>query len=47
MGEEGGEKEREREREREREKSLSHHMETNFIINKCEDFSVVSGVGAG
>ena len=37
----------ERKREREREKSLSHHMETNFIISKCEVFSVVSGVGAG
>ena len=38
---------RKEETEREREKSLSHHMETNFIINKCEVFSVVSGVGAG
>lgn len=27
---------------REREKPLSHHMETNFVINKCEVFSVVS-----
>ena len=41
MGEEGGK------REREREKPLSHHVETNFVINKCEVVSIVSGVGAG
>lgn len=36
-----------RERESEREKPLSHHVETNFVINKCEVVSIVSGVGAG
>lgn len=43
-GGQGEEEEREKDRERE---PLSHHMETNFVINRCEIFKVVSSLKVG